>query len=75
MAASIAGGFEDGSGAVFKASEESAGVIDGDGVTFACLLVNTFFDKGLGHRGDADDIAVNPASAVDVVGKKIAGHT
>ena len=75
VAASIAGRFKNSSGAVFKASEESAGVIDCDRVLFACLLVDAFFDKGLRHRRDAYDIAVNPAGAVDVVGKEIAGNT
>ena len=75
VAASIAGRFKNSSGAVFKASEESAGVIDCDRVLFACLLVDAFFLKRLGHRRDAYDIAVNPAGTVDVVGKEIAGNT
>ena len=71
MTAGVAGGFEDGGGAIFKTGKESAGVIDGDRVFFTGLLVDTFFDEGLGHGGNGDDVTIDPAGAVDVVRKEI----
>lgn len=73
VAAGVARGFEDGGGAIFEAGEESAGVVDGDGVDFAGFLVHAFLDEGFRHGRNAHDVAVDPAGAVDVVGKKIAG--
>jgi len=75
MAAGVSGGLEDGEGTVFEASEEGAGVVDGDGVLFAGFLVDAFFDEGLGHGGDAGDVSVDPAGAVDVVSEEVAGYT
>jgi len=72
VAAGVAGGLEDGSGAIFKAGEEGAGVIDGDGVDFSGFLVDAFFDEGLSHGGDGDDVAIEPAGAVDVVSEEVA---
>ena len=73
VTAGVAGGFEDGGGAVFETGEEGAGVVDGDGVPLAGFLVNAFLDEGFGHGGDADNVAIDPAGAVDVVGEKVAG--
>jgi len=71
----IAGGFEDGGGAVFEAGEEGAGVVDSDGMLFTGLLMDAFLDEGFGHGGDANDVAIEPAGAVDVMGQKVSGNT
>src|SRR5579859_6565424 len=69
----VAGGFEDGHGAVGEAAEECAGVVDLDWLDVAGEVVFAFFDEGLGHGGDFGDGAVEPKGHVDVVGEEIAG--
>ncbi len=74
VAAGVTGGFKDGEGAVFKAGEEGAGIIDGDFLFFTRFLVHAFFDEGFRHGGNGDDFAVEPAGGVDIVCQKIARH-
>ena len=71
----IAGGFEDGGGAVFEAGEEGAGVVDSDGMLLTGLLVDALLDEGFGHGRDPNDVAIDPAGAVDVMGQKVSGNT
>ena len=69
----VAGGLEDGGGAVFETGEEGAGVVDRDRMNLSGFLVDALLDEGFGHGGDTDDVAVDPAGAVDVVCEEVAG--
>src|SRR5690606_29130615 len=73
VTAGVAGALEDGQRAVLEAGEEGAGVVDGDGMLFAGAGVDALLDEGLGHGGDGDDLAVDPAGGVDAVGEQVAG--
>ena len=75
VAASVAGRFEDRERAVFKAGDEGAGVVDGDGLLFTGGGVDALLDEGLGHGTNRNDVAVDPAGGVDAVGEEVAGDT
>ncbi len=75
VAAGITGGFEIAQRAIVEAAEESAGVVDANGLHLAGLDVLSFLDEGLRDRVHVLDRAVLPDGQVNAMCQQVAGHT
>src|SRR5471030_1153041 len=72
VAAGVARGFEGGQGAVLKARQKQAGIVDRDRFHFAGHVMLAILDEGFGERGNFIDRAVEPHGGVDGVGQQVA---